>query len=625
MRVAAVGFSALLMAVNMVLVLAGVLCITSGLAVAQPVPVIVLNTAPTSLDETAPRVPTVLNLSGGDQGIVLYSSPRWRLLRRVPSGYLEVYTADNGIWRRLELDLEWRRNTHPMLAMESPQGLIVVGYDVIANLPSGRRVGVAREGFDLYQLNTASKGQPQRLAENLQLGGIDTLLYGSVRDQQIDLCGGNLCLTVDLTLDAKRRVVPWALKALAQYDFVEVAFRGQSALALVRKHTIEAQDAHSPIPSDPFQLALLSPNGGALQSLPLEDGTPWGVEWQGGTGAIRVARRAEDYAAVLRYDFARMPFAGAMDFGANNQEGRVAWSQSNYLQSLVSLLDAHPVADAALREAGQLRLVTEIEYTARLADAVYPGLAARRYSIDREPLLFALHLARVAHLTGNIRAAGITTPILERASSVLMQQLLKLDETVEQQQLPSASTENLTTLAYRRGLPFWADGANVPHNFVSGYLSGLLVNGGAVAIERARPLAKFILANEFSGKLPVSWRYWAATGDVGWQEQEGVSLNTPAWGGNRGALAHISYRSMDAVALAQLQRLEPDLVPRKLVEHFGDLAKRGWLLPFVNEELRIQSRARMLDTEVGRYYSRSTAAWELQSQVAALRDMARKQ
>ncbi len=624
MNLYALSLSVLRVASNIGLALVMVLYTASGLAVAKPVPVLLLNTVPTSLDQTAaPRVPTVLSLPGGDQGVVLYSSSRWRLLRHVPSGYLDVYKADMGSWHRMALDLEWRRNTHPMLAMESPQGLFVVGYDVVANLPSGRRVGVAREGFDLYLLDPASKGNPERLAENLRLGGIDTLLYGAVRGKQIDLCGGNLCLTVDLALDAKRRSVSWGLKALAQYDLVEVAFRGQSAIALVRKHTIEAQDVHSPIPSDPFQLALLSPTGAVLQALPVENGTPWGLEWQGGSVAIRIARQSADYSAVLRYDLARMPFAGAMDFGANNLEGRVAWSQTYYLQGLVSLLRAHPATDAALREAVKARLVAEAEHTARLAGDVYPGLAARRYSIDREPMLFALHLGRIAHLLGNMRTAGISTASLNRASSVLHKKLLKLDDTVERQVSLSADFKGLRTLAYRHGVPFWADGINVPHNYVSGYLSGLLANGAEEGVQHARKLAKFILATEFSEKLSTSWRYWAATGDAGWQEREGLSLNTPVWGGNGGALAHITYRSMDAVALAQLKRLAPDSVPRKLVEHFGDLAKRGWLLPFVNEELPIQSRATMLEPAVGRYYSRSASAWEMQSQVAALRSIAR--
>ena len=97
-----------------------------------------------------------------------------------------------------------------------------------------------------------------------------------------------------------------------------------------------------------------------------------------------------------------------------------------------------------------------------------------------------------------------------------------------------------------------------------------------------------------------------------------ISLNTPA-----DALAQVTYRSINAVSLMPLQRHQPDVVPRRLVDHFADLAARGWLLPFVNEELRIQDRTRPLEATVRRYCSRSTSAWELQSQVAAMRSMAR--
>lgn len=613
-------FAALSLTRYLVLAFLATLYFVGGQVHANPAPVMVVSTPPALMDQSAPSIPEVLELPGADKGVVIYSSSRWRVLRRVPSGYLDVYVADGDNWRRLELALEWRRNTHPMLAIESPEGLFLVGYDVVSNLPSGRRLEGVREGFDLYLIKATDKGQLKRLAENLQLGGIDSLLYGVVRGQQVDLCGGNRCLTVE----PKGKVLTWELGVLAPYDLVELSFRGQAqgAVALVRKKTIEKLDAHSPIPSEPFKLAILTPTGVVLQSLPVSQGTPWGVEWQGDSVVLRIASRAADYRAVLRYDLARMPFSGAMDFGVNNHEGRVAWSQAYYLQGLVSLLQEHPVTDDALNSAVRKRLEAEVDYLARLTSNDYPGLAARRYSIDREALLFALHLGRVAHLLGNVKAAGVSDATMKSALSTLEKKLLTLEDTVERQVLQSAIENNLPTLAYRRGLPFWADGANVPHNYVSGYMSGLLVDGGISGTQRSRQLAKFIVDSEFSGKLPVAWRYWAGTGGSGWQEQSGISLNTPAWVGDRGALAHISYRSMDAVSLAQLERLAPsDVVSQKLIEHFAALTARGWLLPFVNEELRIKDRARPLEVTVARYYSRSAAVWELQSQTAALRDL----
>ena len=194
--------------------------------------------------------------------------------------------------------------------------------------------------------------------------------------------------------------------------------------------------------------------------------------------------------------------------------------------------------------------------------------------------------------------------------------LLALDQTVEALTLPD---EESPTLSYRYGTPFWADGVNVPINYISGYVSGLLAAECELCIERSRQLAEAIMPIEFGDELPAVWRYWTGIGDTGWQETEGISLNTPSFRGNLGALAHISYRSMDAIALARLHRSDRNAVSSRLIDHFADLTARGWLLPFVNEELRIGGRARSLKPEVARYYSRSAAAWEFQSQTAAMR------
>ena len=126
------------------------------------------------------------------------------------------------------------------------------------------------------------------------------------------------------------------------------------------------------------------------------------------------------------------------------------------------------------------------------------------------------------------------------------------------------------------------------------------------------------MRSEFDKKLPVIWRYWSGLGDKGWQEISGVSLNTPSWSGNGGAPAHISYRTMDAEALVRLHSAVPDAVSSGLIDHFADLASRGWLLPFINQSLRDDGRSQPLQPAVIRYYGRSSAAWEIQSQVAAL-------
>lgn len=589
------------------------LCLAGQSAVTRPIAISVTDTPPVLFDRAAPRVPEVLDLQP-EFGVVLYSSPRWRLARRTPSGYLDVYRCkESSKCRRLDLTLEWRRNTYPMLAIESGAALFLVSYDTVANLPSGRRAGVVREGYDLYAFSGQTGGEPDRIAENLKLGGIDDLLYASVSGEpadRIDLCGANRCLTVGIP---DRRVASWKTDGLARYDIVELAFHGQSAIALIRKKTNEQVELSSPIPQHPFQIAFLTPEGVETQPLPTERGIPWGLEWQGDSAVLRIAESTSDLADMLRYDLGRMAFSGVMEFGANNLEGRIAWSQVYYLQGLISLLRAHPAADSAMREAVRRRLAAEMDHMQRLVGTGYPGLASKRYSVDREPVIFALHLGRVLHLLENWRAVSGVAGMQEG----IIKMMLALDETVEV--LVSRDLGETSTLAYRYGAPFWADGVNVPINYISGYISGLLAVGCPLCVERSRQLARAMMSVEFGDKLPTVWRYWTGIGDTGWQETDTISLNTPVFQGNLGAPAHISYRSMDAIALSHLYRSDRNAVSGRLIDHFADLAARGWLLPFVNEELRIGGRARPLEPEVARYYARSAAAWELQSQIAALR------
>lgn len=476
-----------------------ILCLAGQPAIARPIAISVIDTLPVSFDRAALRVPAVLDLRP-EFGVVLYSSPRWRLARRTPSGYLDVYRCKKfSKCRRLNLTLEWRRNTYPMLAIESGAGLFVVGYDTVANLPSGRRAGAVREGYDLYAFSGRTATEPDRIAENLNLGGIDDLLYASVSGapaDRIDLCGANRCLTVDIP---DRRVALWKTDGLARYDIVELAFHGQSAIALIRKKTNEKVELSSPIPQRPFQIAFLTPEGVDIYPLPTERGIPWGLERQGNSAVLRIAESASDLADMLRYDLGRMAFSGVMEFGANNLEGRVAWSQVYYLQGLISLLREHPVADSAMREAARRRLVAEMDHMQRLVGTVYPGLASKRYSVDREPVTFALHLGRVVRLLENWRVAGG-----DNMTGSMTRVLLALDETVGV--LASPDLGGSPTLTYRYGAPFWADGVNVPINYISGYISGLLAVGCPLCVERSRQLAGAMMSVEFGDKLPTVWR-----------------------------------------------------------------------------------------------------------------------
>ena len=118
-----------------------------------------------------------------------------------------------------------------------------------------------------------------------------------------------------------------------------------------------------------------------------------------GVPVYRLAKTGPEYIQVFNYDLNRMWPGGIMEYGANNLEGRIAWSQVYYLHGLLSILSGQ-VPHLAPDKNGilQRRVKDELQLVISLSEKEYPGYRVKRYSIDREPLLFALHLGRIAAL-----------------------------------------------------------------------------------------------------------------------------------------------------------------------------------------------------------------------------------
>jgi hypothetical protein len=179
-------------------------------------------------------------------------------------------------------------------------------------------------------------------------------------------------------------------------------------------------------------------------------------------------------------------------------------------------------------------------------------------------------------------------------------------------------------LFYRQGYPFWADGINVPFNYISGYVAGVLsVSDDPADMKLALELLQPLLNEEGIRSLPNTWRYWWAEGQKGWGFKQGLSLNTPEWHGNiKGAdLAHITYRTMDATSLLMLYRKTGSGLNFKEALHFKSLVEKGMLLPQLNEQLSQINLRAQLSQNVAKRFSRSSQAWQIQSQVWALSDM----
>lgn len=566
------------------------------------------------------------NSAGKRVGVKIYDENSWQVYRAYPSGQLDVFfTHEDGRVERLNLAAGWRRDSYPMLMMSVPGRLFFVGYDVVRNVPSGRSLTVTQPGFDVYELTPGMQGEPRVVTAGLDLGGgLDSIVYGRVLGKTITLCAEKQCADIETSGKVKQ----WSLDALIGYEFVEVAFGTDSAYALVRKQWDDRVDGELTADRAELFLAKLSSSNVTLKPISA-DGIPYALVVDGRKPSWTLARSAKGLGDLLQYELSRMHNGGLISFGDNNLEGRVAWNQVYYLNGLISVAQGGlSISSPELVGYASQRVRAEVDLIARLAESDYPGYRVKRYSLDREPLLFALHLGRIADLLARAKRAGLGTPAGDSALTALKKELLSFEHTVEHPMACElALVVNCQTLEYRQGYPFWADGVNVPYNYVSGYVAGLLaVTDAQVHSDYAVRLMAPLQVEEKFSDLPKSWRYWAFDGQAGWEYSTSKSMNTTDWVGNRAGMdvAHISYRSMDATALLKLFQQRPDVASVSQVGHIKQLVSTGMLLPSVNEVLHQEESVAPLDKFVAKRYSRSVQAWQIQSQVWALSNLAGK-
>lgn len=545
----------------------------------------------------------------------------WCVLRTWPDERIRVFSQCD---RSTPKPLPFPRGDEGELLVfavaESGPYLYLLVYDARRNVPSGRIPGVVDDGIDVYRADRRTPlSNPELVATRLPLGGFDHLIEASADAGGLTACGVRTCLRIEAGLAA----AAWSDPALNAYEFVEVTHRGGFVDTIVRSvdngFTGSAVDA-----SFHYAWARLGPAGlQQLQPIP-PDCVPFRL--REGPDPVAApqwscARTPAELARLFEYDLARMPAGGLMDFGASNLEGRIAWSQAYYLNGLLELTGPHLAGLGAHidREALAARVTQEVDLLARMQSEA-KGYGSRRYSMRRSENTFALHLGRISRTLALAveRGIAVAPAALERLSG----RMWALADTVEQ---PSTSNWRGTvneTLAYRRGADFWCDGANVPHNYVTAYVHGLLALRGADVAARQRAAAFIAPLFEFEPVASANtWNYWWGRGFDGWSVADAVSINTPDYVGYRDP-AHISYRSLDALAVLRLSEADPAAVPATVVDNIRRLVTSGGLLPWVNGELSRSGRPVTLSREAAYRHARSAGTWEIEAQVWGLERLA---
>lgn len=553
----------------------------------------------------APSLLVALPGEAARSGVELHAGAAWRVMREWPAGQLRVYRRSGDGWA----ERAFAAGSHSLavaIVEASDDSLYVFGYDTETNLPSGRDPSRVSEGIDVWRF-AAADAAPVLAAAALPLGGLDNLVYARERGGTLDACTVDRCLRIG----AAGSPVAWNTAALSGHEIVDLRFVDDEAHAVVRP--LDDHETGNPGAGAGYAIARLRMDATTVQALPA-DCVPFALRGEAGAPQWSCAASSADFAEILRHDMARQPHGGAGDIGLPNTEGRIAWSQVYSLSAPLHLDAARLPRLAAARDWSVERARARQALALVARQQTETGYAARRYSLDRSPLLFALHLGRIAHLLAAAEELGLGTPETAAALAALRPALATLDGTAEAPIVEAG----YDTLGYRRGIAFWADGANVPHNYVSGYVLGLLASAAPASAQAARAAALLrpLQAVESIGSADI-WHYWWGRGRAGWQAADGVSVNTPSYAGQPG-WAHITYRSMDAMALLRLASVAPGQVPAATVQHLSALVARGHLLPFVNQELARLGVPAVLDAAAARRHARSAAPWELQSQVWAL-------
>lgn len=389
-----------------------------------------------------------------------------------------------------------------------------------------------------------------------------------------------------------------------------------------------------------YSFSIWNETGQLSAARQIENGMiPFRLRAEQGQPAFDVVRHITDVTSLLKQELSRSHLSGVMEFGSNNIEGRVAWSQIYFLNGLLDIIHLSQSDNDAFERLGPLavdakrRLDAEI-YVLNKMIGTPVGYLTKAFTVKREPALFAVQTARLLLLFERYRREirdGVELTSYEN----LKDNVISLDGHIDQlvyRNSTDKSPSNRSYLAWPKGSAFYFDGLNVPYNHQNEWaysifetISGTLRNS-PILQERAKIAGQII--NRFiedvapDGEMPKSgeWPYWWGKAHLGWTKEEGISVHTPSYGGDK-SIAFISFRSIDTMSVLAAEKFSNAAANPNLINSIRPLISEGHVYPFVNASLLKRGERVILTPDTASLYSRMSAPWELQGAVWALLDL----
>jgi hypothetical protein len=513
--------------------------------------------------------------------------------RDAVTAYLSIKKDGNSL--TVDTDNRIRNYLRGVFELDGKAHILV--YNTAENVPSGRALSRGEEGNDVLVVTELDGVAKFQRVTSLPVGIDIQMRVSEVRGGKI-ICGDTACLIASTSWFSEPE---YSVTRMPPHsEIVELA----GAYVLLQKKYDDQFDGRELPAADVsiFSVCEVSNTIDDCVDVP-SNIIPFDLKSDGAYSEMT------DPEVVLRFDYNRL---GLANYSEPNLEARIAWSNVYFLTGL-SNLHSMPIS-ADFRQEIERRLHQEFDALARLAGTAYPEFKVRRYSVDREPVDFLLHLSRIAkpaHLARQIIGSELTDQVL----SSILPEIRNPSSTVE-----TLAAKPRDQLQYRKFMPFWADGVNTPWNFQSAWIEALALTGIPDSLRApVRAMISHFLADERLVERPKNWTYASGLIDNGWSD--GRSSNTPLWSGHqdRDAPAHISYRSMDALAVLAAGRAGVP-IPSYFQDYVSGLISRGYLYPFVSDGLDNQPD---VPFAIARHYARSSLPWHFQNQVWAFNSLRR--
>lgn len=346
---------------------------------------------------------------------------------------------------------------------------------------------------------------------------------------------------------------------------------------------------------------------------------------------VNTVTSAKDLETLFWFDLERVRASGMYYLGINNYEARIPWDQIYYLNgwldfiALCSKDEGFEQLFDEKRESVKERVALEGKLMFDLLERP-EYFYTKAFTVDRSKTLFAVQTSRILMFLDRLEKELGFLPVNAKTKKDFRAKVFgfiaHIDQPIKGFEKTKWISKDQYALHWKKGCKFYYDGTSVPFNHQNEWACAVFKVGDRN--EKAKTIATDIMHHFFNhiledGSLPVAgeWNYWWGVAQDGWTEEDGVSVNTPSYSGDKGK-AWISFKTIDCVSTLSAEKMFPYIVDAAYKNRVAELIYSGKIYPFTAAEFLKENRVPVVNDTVINYYGRLNGSWEMRNFVWAL-------